>query len=538
MNPQSHSPVVSSSTLVTYKTPSIYQLATDLTVSINGYPVDVIQHSVPSRVHPDDVPVGFSIISPADAPFIIANRYVHFSTSGGVRIQITKNQGTIGTYSIYPHAANIQGSQSKSQLSFTLQTPQYLIVQIDNLTKLLILADPLEKDPPILGQPGVTNAQSLNLNSTDNTFMLQATIDQISLSGGGTLYFPDGVYPTGTLNLKSNVGIYLTGGAVLLGSKQLTSYPVVNYSPTPAPSASPTTTVITLLQSLGQSNVSVSGRGTIDANSDAITTSTPIKMSVLRVAGGNNIQIQGVLERAASYWTNIIGNSNNVVLDQLKVVEYELQYENDGVDICNSSNVTVSNGFVLSGDDAYSTKSYNTGNAFIDYPGGSQVAMDVSNVLFTNNVIFSNQMAYKVGVSGNKPQSHITFQNSNVVQARSLGINFNYGTSTVNNIIFQNINVDKTSSAYNNSGNQANIQINITQDKGSVSDIQFLNLNFLNFGASNSVIFGCNSVTCTGINGLVNNVTLENITINATHITSLAQGKFSTNGYASGIVIK
>ena len=60
---------------------------------------------------------------------------------------------------------------------------------------------------------------------TLNTDSLQAAIDNLHVSGGGQLYFPAGRYLTGSLQLKSNVMLYLEKEAVLLGSTSPYDYP-------------------------------------------------------------------------------------------------------------------------------------------------------------------------------------------------------------------------------------------------------------------------------------------------------------------------
>lgn len=53
---------------------------------------------------------------------------------------------------------------------------------------------------------------------TNNTSSIQRAIDYISKQGGGTLVFYVGRYVTGSFQLKSNVNIKISGGAVLVFS--------------------------------------------------------------------------------------------------------------------------------------------------------------------------------------------------------------------------------------------------------------------------------------------------------------------------------
>ncbi|WP_445735055.1 glycosyl hydrolase family 28-related protein [Mariniflexile sp.] len=59
---------------------------------------------------------------------------------------------------------------------------------------------------------------------TLNTTAIQATIDAAFKNKGGTVVFPDGTFLSGSINMKSNVDIYLEAGAVLLGSTNPEDY--------------------------------------------------------------------------------------------------------------------------------------------------------------------------------------------------------------------------------------------------------------------------------------------------------------------------
>ena len=59
---------------------------------------------------------------------------------------------------------------------------------------------------------------------TLNTQAIQKTIDACAEAGGGTVYFPNGTYKAGSLYLKSNITLFISTGATLLGSKDMKDY--------------------------------------------------------------------------------------------------------------------------------------------------------------------------------------------------------------------------------------------------------------------------------------------------------------------------
>ena len=54
-----------------------------------------------------------------------------------------------------------------------------------------------------------------------DTAAIQKAIDAANAAGGGVVHFPAGQFLSGTITLKSNVTLYLSPGAVLLGSQRI-----------------------------------------------------------------------------------------------------------------------------------------------------------------------------------------------------------------------------------------------------------------------------------------------------------------------------
>src|SRR4249920_3772171 len=53
---------------------------------------------------------------------------------------------------------------------------------------------------------------------------INRAIDTIASKGGGTLFFPAGVYLSGSIRLKSNITLYLDQGAVIEASPNVSDY--------------------------------------------------------------------------------------------------------------------------------------------------------------------------------------------------------------------------------------------------------------------------------------------------------------------------
>jgi polygalacturonase len=50
---------------------------------------------------------------------------------------------------------------------------------------------------------------------------INAAIDEAAANGGGTVYFPPGIYATYSIRLKSNISLYIDQGAIILGAKEV-----------------------------------------------------------------------------------------------------------------------------------------------------------------------------------------------------------------------------------------------------------------------------------------------------------------------------
>ena len=91
---------------------------------------------------------------------------------------------------------------------------------------------------------------------------IQKTIDLLDEAGGGTVVIPEGIFLSGTLELK-NVSIFLEKGAVLKGSSEISDYYANSFIHNEMKQT------ISLLYAMNRDNISISGEGTIDLNSDA-----------------------------------------------------------------------------------------------------------------------------------------------------------------------------------------------------------------------------------------------------------------------------
>ena len=208
-------------------------------------------------------------------------------------------------------------------------------------------------------------------------------IEACAKAGGGRVLVPRGDFPTGAIHLKSNVELHLEDGATLRFSTDPQAYPLVftrwegtecwNYSP--------------LIYALDQSNLAITGQGTLDGQADhdhwwdwrdrarltdrmAIEkmgdNGTPVKDR--RFGNGHylrpnfiqpyrcqNVLIEGVTIRNSPMWEIHPVLSRNVIVRDVKIDSHGPN--NDGCDPESCTDVLIERCTFSTGDDCIAIKS-------------------------------------------------------------------------------------------------------------------------------------------------------------------------------------
>lgn len=87
---------------------------------------------------------------------------------------------------------------------------------------------------------------------------------QNAIDDGGMVYIPDGIYRTGTLYLKSDGGLHLAPGAVLLASHDREDYNADDFCPQNDVFTSEHVTGAHLITAIEQENITIEGHGKIE----------------------------------------------------------------------------------------------------------------------------------------------------------------------------------------------------------------------------------------------------------------------------------
>ncbi len=203
---------------------------------------------------------------------------------------------------------------------------------------------------------------------TLNTKAIQAAVDSVAASGGGVVEVPAGVYLTGSIFLRDHVNLHLNAGAVIKGSSDLKDYCDENCCSQNEAEIKGGDYISGghLILGVGVRNVSITGPGRIDGNSDAFMLDENGKRwskkskipgrpgQMIWFVDSQNIRIRDVEIADSPYWSLFILNCDKVWIDGCYVHTRRHDYHTfngDGIDIDRCRYVTISNCRIDTSDD-------------------------------------------------------------------------------------------------------------------------------------------------------------------------------------------
>ncbi|MDE6291352.1 MAG: glycoside hydrolase [Muribaculaceae bacterium] len=191
-----------------------------------------------------------------------------------------------------------------------------------------------------------------------STTAIQKAIDECSRAGGGRVVVPTGDFKTGSLQLKSNVHLFLEEGSTLYGSTEIEDYIPFTSNYVSLRTGIPT---IQLIYADSVENVSISGFGTIDGrgkafpklswNDEGIT-----RPHLLRIIRGKDITVKGITLKNSGCWMQHYLACDRLRIDGITVFNRN-NYNNDALDLDGCHDVTGTNMIADSDDDAITLKS-------------------------------------------------------------------------------------------------------------------------------------------------------------------------------------
>lgn len=214
---------------------------------------------------------------------------------------------------------------------------------------------------------------------TLNTQSLQSAIDALHAKGGGQLYFPAGRYLTGSLQLKSNVTLYLEKEAMLLGSTSPYDYP--GFSTEKELKVNNDHFDQALIYAEEAENIGITGEGCIDGQGRELALTIDslhhtgelvdkhyntyrkrpnTRPKLLFMRNCRKVELRKTNFRSGAAWGLSFSLCVDLTIDSLHVGN-RAYWNNDGIDISDCKDVRISNCFINSADDGICLKSHNRG---------------------------------------------------------------------------------------------------------------------------------------------------------------------------------
>ena len=360
---------------------------------------------------------------------------------------------------ILPSAPAMKPTVSGRDITFPVSQPANLTIEIndDPIHSLHLFANPPEAAPPDPHDPSVI------------------------YFGPGIHELPDGI------RVDANHTVYLADGAIVKGVGVARS----------------------ALIRLEGDHISVRGRGIIDGGD------CPTHSRSLITVHGSDILLEGVTLTDSPTWNIPIRQSDHVQIDRVKIFGH--RSNSDGIDICNSTNVTVSNCFLRTLDDLIVVKT--------DHQQGPVQHVVVKNCVLWNQVAH----ALSIGAELREPVEDVLFTDCDVIhdlgREYTLRI-YNCDSAMVRDVRFENLRIEEARKLISLWIGKA--KWSRDADRGHIADVSFDHIDAVGTPLSVDLV-GANDAD------RVVGATFQDVRLNGKPLTT---EQIHSNAFVSGVQIK
>jgi hypothetical protein len=341
------------------------------------------------QVEGRDIPVYAVKVAPADrdrrwkamddkarsAEYFDKAAFAYFDMSGPVTVTIACPE-PIRSAKVLPSSWKIVPAIEGQRLTFSLTEPKPITVEVNGnwVGALHLFANPPEAPAPRPDDPNV-------------------------------IYFGPGVHEVAGVTVGSGKTVYVAAGAVVKGT---------------AEGRRPVFT-------LQGEHIVLRGRGVIDGSL------CPTHSRNLLLVRGKDITVEGVIFRDSSVWTIPIRQSDRVTVKNAKLLGYRAN--SDGIDVCNSRDVTIEGCFIRTLDDLIVVKT--------DKGQGEARRIVARKCVLWNEVAH----ALSVGAEIREDVDDVLFQDCDVIHDKgrewTLRV-FHCDAARVSNVRFENIRIEES----------------------------------------------------------------------------------------------
>ena len=308
--------------------------------------------------------------------------FAYWEMSGPVRVEVTVAR-PFRSVVVRPSSRGIRPVANGSRITFELSRPGQVTVELDGTHHALhLFADAPEAAPPQPDQPNV-------------------------------LYFGPGVHRPGRILLKSGQTVYVAGGAV----------------------------VYTAIEGRGVHGVRILGRGIIDTSEFA----RDVGGGSIHLEDCSDVKIDGVILRDSDLYGLSAFGSRDLEISDVKLIGF-WRYNTDGMDMCNTQNVTVRNSFIRSFDDSMVLKGVkgDSGGAR-PLPGQSYDSQPERNLRISGLVIWCDWgRALEIGAETSAPEmADVVFRDIDIIRNTHIALDIQHSDrAAIHDIRFENVRVE------------------------------------------------------------------------------------------------
>lgn len=296
---------------------------------------------------------------------------------------------------------------------------------------------------------------AVNDGKTLNTAAIQAAIDDCHDKGGGQVVIPAGHFVSGSICLKSNVELHFQHGAKLIASTDMNDYNAPDAYPQNWGSVNEEWAGKHLIYAVEQTNIAITGHGTIDGNADffygeiekmarnygwvyGIAKSRDKEQlrpgQLISLVECTQITVTDITIINATCWCCFLHGCEHAILRGIQVYNKRYHANTDGIDIDTCRYVIVSDCIIDTGDDAIAIR---CDGARLKNPDKRCAYVTISNCVLASTIC-----AFRIGV-GVGEICHISVSNI-VIHRASRGMRFmtaynNRGRALIHDMSFSNI---------------------------------------------------------------------------------------------------
>ena len=412
---------------------------------------------------------------PSDTPM------TYFDCSGKVRVEIEMPglEHPVESAAVLPTAAGIVPEVEGGVVRFEISEPgQYTVIFNDNVNKALhLFANPPEENVPNPDDPGV-------------------------------YYIGPGEWVMDAIALKDNETLYISGGAVLHSIVSVTN----------------------------AKNVRICGRGILDGsdypawNQPGSYARVPINLD-----HSKNLSVEGIIVANSNCWNVNSYSSKNVEIHNVKVISG--RQNGDGFTFQSCTNHTVTDCFARTWDDSLVLKNYS----------GSTKGITFRNCQIWTDLAQSMEIGYETdkGYTLDPEISEVLFEDITVLY------NFHKPVISIHNsddcfvhdITYRNIMVENAFMQGDNGNNKELIEMSLAKSSWTTVRDEFGTIDNVLIDGLTVVNTSNGKVPRSRIAGqdeehMITNVTLQDVTILGTPVTSLKEMKLDVNDFCDGITVR